>query len=199
MLSYNELKVGTLFIKDGDPYKVMEYAFIRMQQRKPVVQLKIKNLISGKLLSYAAHQNESYGEAEIDVIPVLFIYHSKNQYWFHEVGNPSERFFLEDDVVGDIGIYLKTNTEVKAFKFSAQGGSTSGGGDKIINIELPVKMEFKVTEAPPAIKGDTAQGGTKVVTIETGAKANVPLFIGEGDIVRINTQSGDYVERVEKA
>lgn len=189
MLEYNELKVGTLFIKDGDPYKVMEYAFIRMQQRKPVVQLKIKNLISGKLLSYAAHQNESYKEAEIDIVPVMFIYHSKDQYWFHEIGNPSQRFFLEDDIVGNGGMYLKSNTEVKALKF----------GEKIINIELPVKMEFKVTESPPAIKGNTAQGGTKVATIETGAKVSVPLFINEGDTIRINTDTGDYVERVDKA
>lgn len=189
MLSYNELKVGTLFIKDGDPYEVMEYAFIRMQQRKPVVQLKIKNLLSGKLLSYAAHQNESYEEAEIDVIQVVFIYHSKDQYWFHEIGSPSQRFFLTDEVVGDVGIYLKTNTEVKAFEFN----------DKIINIELPVKMDLKVTEAPPAIKGNTAQGGTKLVTLETGAKVDVPFFVNEGDVVRINTQTGLYVERVEKA
>lgn len=189
MLSYNELKVGTLFIKDGDPYEVLEYAFIRMQQRKPVTQLKIKNLISGKVQNYSAHQNESFEEAEIDQVPVTFIYHNKGEYWFHEKGNPKNRFALQDDVVGDAAHYLKQNTEVKAFKF----------GEKIINIEIPVKVDLKVTEAPPAIKGDTAQGGTKTVTLETGGKANVPLFINEGDIIRINTASGDYVERVEKA
>jgi elongation factor P len=188
MLSYNELKVGVLFIKDGDPYEVLEYAFIRMQQRKPVVQLKIKNLISGKVLPYTAHQNESFEEAEIGVVPVNFIYHNKGQFWFHEIGKPSARFFLTDEIVGDMGQYLKPNTEVKAFKFN----------DKIINIEPPVKVELKVTEAPPAIRGDTAQGGTKSVTLETGGKVNVPLFINEGDIIRINTRTGEYVERVEK-
>lgn len=189
MLSYNELKVGVLFIKDGSPFEVLEYAFIRMQQRKPVVQLKIKNLVSGKVLPYTAHQNESFGEAEIDILPVQFIYHSKGQYWFNEKGNPKNRFFLAGDIMGEAGQFLKASTEVKAFKF----------GEKIINIELPIKVDLKVTEAPPAIKGDTAQGGTKTVTLETGGKANVPLFINEGDIVRINTQTGDYVERVEKA
>ncbi len=167
----------------------MEYAFIRMQQRKPVVQLKIKNLISGKLLDYTAHQNEDFREVEIETIQSNFIYHSKGQYWFHEVGNPKNRFFLTDEVMGDAGQYLKPNTEIKAFMF----------GGKVIDVELPVKMDFKVTEAPPAIKGNTAQGGTKLVTLETGAKVNVPLFVNEGDIVRINTSTGQYAERVEKA
>lgn len=189
-LEYNELKIGTIFTKneDPDPYRVLEYAFIRMQQRKPVTQLKIKNLLSGKVQNYTAHQNETFREAEIDMVEVIFIYESKGECWFHEKGKPSARFALKDDVVGEIMQYLKPQTEVKAFKW----------GEKVINVELPVKMEFKVTEAPPAIKGNTAQGGTKVVTLETGAKISAPLFIEEGDTIRINTQSGEYVERMEK-
>lgn len=189
MLSYNELKVGTLFVKDGDPYEVLEYAFIRMQQRKPVAQLKIKNLISGKALNYTAHQTDNFEEAEIEVVPVQFIYHNRGEYWFNEARNPKTRFALKEDVAGEAVNYLKEGCEVKAFKFDG----------KIINIEPPVKVDLKVTEAPPAIKGDTAQGGTKSVMVETGAKVNVPLFINEGDIIRINTSTGDYVERVEKA
>lgn len=188
MLSYNELKVGTLFIKDGEPYEVLEYAFIRMQQRKPVAQLKIKNLISGRVLPYTAHQNESFEEAEIEILPAQFIYHNRGQYWFSEKGNPKNRFFLTDEIIGEAGQFLKTSTEVKAFEF----------GGKIINIELPIKVDLRVAEAPPAIRGDTAQGGTKTVTLETGAKINAPLFINEGDTIRVNTASGEYVERVKK-
>lgn len=199
-LEYNELKVGTIFTKNEDvnPYKILEYAFIRMQQRKPVVQLKIKNLISGKVLNYTAHPNESFEETEIELMPAIFIYHkptsskkgeANGEYWFYELGNPKNRFSLADDVIGNIGQFLKPDTEIKAYKF----------GNKFIDIELPVKMEFVVTEAPPAIKGNTAQGGTKLATIETGTKINVPLFINEGDTIRINTQTGEYAERVEKA
>jgi len=190
-LEYNELKVGTIFTKNEDPnpYQVLEYAFIRMQQRKPVTQLKIKNLLTGKNQDYTAHQNDNFKEAEIDMMPVTFLYHSKDQYFFNETGNPKNRFFLTDAVVENMGSFLKTNLEVKAYKF----------GDKFINIELPVKMEFKVTEAAPAVRGNTAQGGDKVVTLETGTKLTVPMFINEGDIVRVNTQTGAYVERVEKA
>ncbi len=186
--SYNELKTGTLFIKDGAPYEVLDYQFVRMQQRKPVAQLKIKNLITGKTANYTAHQTDNFEEAEIEIVPVVFIYQSKGEYWFHEAGNPKTRFILKDDVVLEAGNFLKPNIELKAFKF----------GEKVINIELPVKMDFKVTEAPPALKGNTAQGGTKTVILETGAKINVPLFINEGDIVRINTTTGEYVERAEK-
>ena len=187
-LQYNELKVGTIFVKDGDPYEVLEYAFIRMQQRKPVAQLKIKNLISGKMQNYAAHQNENFEEAEIEIQPVKFIYHHRDEYWFVNPKDPKIRFTLKNDILGNSGQFLKANIEIRAFKF----------GEKIINIELPIKMEFKVTEAPPATKGNTAQGGTKTVTLETGARANVPLFINEGDTVRINTTTGEYVERAEK-
>ncbi|MEM4648150.1 MAG: elongation factor P [Candidatus Pacearchaeota archaeon] len=188
MLNYNELKVGTLFIKDNEPYEVLEYNFIRMQQRKPVAQLKIKNLITGKVLNYTAHQNETFKEAEIEIFPALFIYHNKGQYWFHEKNNPKNRFYLNEEVIENSKNYLKPDLEVKAFKFE----------NKIINIELPIKIDLKVIEAPPAIKGNTAQGGNKIVTLETGAKINVPLFINEGDIIRINTQTNEYVERVEK-
>lgn len=187
-LDYNELKAGMLFIKDGDPYEVTEYAFIRMQQRKPVAQLKIKNLISGKVVNYTAHQTDVFPEAEIEQQTVKFIYRSRDEYWFHEANNPSKRFPLKEDVIGEAGKFLKANLEIKAFKFN----------DKIINVELPPKMDLKVTEAPPAIKGNTAQGGTKLVTLETGAQINVPLFINENDIIRINTQTGEYVERAEK-
>ncbi|MEK7506145.1 MAG: elongation factor P [Patescibacteria group bacterium] len=187
-LSYNELKIGTVFIKDGEPWKVIEYAFVRMQQRKPVVQLKIENLVNGKVVDYSAHQNEEYEEAEIDTTTVIFIYQSRGEFWFNEKGNPKNRFTLSVDVIGKAAQFLKTNLEVTAYKF----------GEKVINVELPIKMDLKVTEAPPAVKGNTAQGGTKVVTLETGAKVDAPLFINEGDILRVNTTTGEYVERVEK-
>ena len=189
-LTYNELKVGTVFTKEGDsdPYQVVEYAFVRMQQRKPVAQLKIKNLISGKVLNYTAHQHENFEEAEIERKNISFIYQAKNQYWFHESGNPGNRFFLTDEAVGSSGQFLKKGLEIAALQFK----------EETIGIELPIKLDLVVAEAPPAIKGDTAQGGTKSVILETGVKVNVPLFIQEGDVVRINTQSGEYVERAEK-
>lgn len=206
MLSYNELKEKTLFIKDNEPYEVLEYSFVRMQQTKPVAQLKIRNLITGKTVNYTAHQNEKFEEAEIEKMPVKFLYRHRNQFWFCEAANPKNRFALNEDIVGNNANYLKPGLEIKALKSVNGFGRSRQKRDlalkfkeKIINIELPIKIEFKVTEAPPGIKGNTSQGGTKSIVLETGAKINVPLFIGEGDIVRINTATGEYVERVQKS
>ncbi|HVM76607.1 MAG TPA: elongation factor P [Candidatus Paceibacterota bacterium] len=186
MLSYTDLTKGVLFIMDGMPYEVVDTHFLRMQQRKAVVQTKIRNLITGKLLDRNFQASDNFEEAEIVKTNALFIYASRGEYWFHEEGNPKNRFSLKEEIVGEQGKFLKPNTKVQTMSFN----------EKVIKVEIPIKMEFKVTEAPPSIKGNTAQGGTKQVTIEGGAKINVPLFVNEGEVIRINTQTGEYVERV---
>ncbi len=185
-LAYTDLTKGVLFIMDGAPYEVIETHFLRMQQRKAVVQTRIRNLITGKLLDRNFQASDSFEEAEISKQSAMFIYASKGEYWFHEEGNPKNRFSLSAELVGEQGQFLKPNTKVQTMVFN----------DKVIKIDIPVKMDFKVIEAPPSTKGNTAQGGTKSVTIEGGAKVNVPLFVNEGETIRINTQTGDYVERV---
>ena len=189
MLNYNELKPGVVFILDGEPYEVLEFSFLRMQQRKPVAQTKIRNLITGKILNRNFQHTESFQETEIDYKKVKFLYSHRNKFIFCDIQNPSARFELPAEIIGEKAKFFKPNSEVEVVSF--QG--------KIINIRLPIKMDFKVVEAPPSTRGNTAQGGTKTVTIETGAQISVPLFINEGDIIRINTQTGEYVERVEKS
>ncbi len=188
-LNYNDLRIGTTFVFEGAPYEVQEFAFLRMQQRKAVAQVKMKNLINGKIITRNFHQNESFEEVEIVRETVKFLYANKGQFWFSAKDNPMQRFFLTEEVVGQQGLFLKPNTNVDAQKFR----------DKIINIIAPVKMELKVKEAPPSDKGNTAQGGSKQAELETGAKISVPLFINTGDVIRVNTQTGEYVERVDKA
>ena len=189
MLSYNELKKGTIFVLDGEPWKVLEYEFLRMQQRKPVTKCKIVNLVDGKIVERAFHSSESFEEAEIVREEVKYLYTSKNEYWFCKKDDPSKRFTLKEAVLGNAGKFLKANTIVTALKF----------GELVISVEADIKMDLLVKDAPPSIKGNTAQGGTKKVTLETGAEVDVPLFIDAGDIVRVNTETGLYVERMEKA
>jgi len=162
---------------------------LKMQQRKPVLQTRLKNLINGKVIDRNIQHSEEFEEASLERLTVEFLYQHRGEYWFCDAKDRSKRFQLDESVLGDNKNFLKPGVPIDAFKFN----------DKIINISLPIKMEFKVVEAPPGIKGDTAQGGTKVAIIETGAKISVPLFINEGDIIRVNTESGEYVERVEKA
>jgi elongation factor P len=185
-LAYTDLVKGTLFIMDGAPYEVIDMHFLRMQQRKATVQTRIRNLITGKLLDRNFQASDNFEEAEIERKNAMFIYAAKGEYWFHEEGNPKARFSLSSDLVGDQGQFLKPNTKVQTWVFN----------EKVIKVEIPIKMDFKVIEAPPAIRGNTSQGGTKLVTVEGGAKVNVPLFINEGETIRINTTTGDYVERV---
>lgn len=188
MLSYNELKPGVSFIKDGEPYTVLEYNFIKKQRGKPVVQLKLKNLISRKVTDYTARQNETFEKTEIEKKPAQFIYHKHLEYWFKNPENPSDRFKIDEEIIGNAKHYLTPNLEVKALLFKTN----------IINIELPIKVDLMVAEAPPGIKGSTADGGTKTITTETGYSIKTPLFIGRGDIIRVNTETGEYTERVEK-
>lgn len=174
---------------DGDPYEVLEYEFLRMQQRKPVTKCKIKNLISGKIVEQAFHQNESFEEAEIIKEEIKYLYGNKGEYWFCDKDNPTNRFSIKEDILGEPAKFLKANTLVIALKF----------GDKIMGIRPPIKVDLKVKDAPPGFKGDTATGGSKKVVLETGAEINVPLFVNTGDIIRVNTETGEYVERMEKS
>ncbi|MEK7612384.1 MAG: elongation factor P [Patescibacteria group bacterium] len=189
MLNYNELRKGIVFVLEGEPHQVVEYEFLRMQQRKPVAKTKLRNLISGKLFERTFHQNETFEEADMTRKTATYLYSNRGEYWFSEKGNPKNRFLLTESIVGEGAQFLKNNTDVTTLVFD----------EKVISIELPIKVELTVKDAPPSIKGNTAQGGTKAVTLETGAMLNVPLFIDSGDIVRVNTQTGEYVERVEKA
>ena len=187
-IGMNDLRPGIFFIYEGQPYTVLETHHLKMQQRRPVMQTKMKNMLNGKLYERNFQQSDVFEEADIEYQNVKFLYNHREEYWFCHENDPSKRFQLSQELIGDGIKFLKANTVVKAILFN----------QKIINIELPIKMDFKVIEAPPAIRGDTAQGGVKQVKLETGATVNVPLFINEGDVVRINTQSGEYTERVNK-
>jgi len=184
----NDLRKGVFFIFEGQPYEILSSQHLKMQQRRPVMQTRMKNLLNGKIVEHNFQQSDSFEEAAIRKRQVKFLYSHRNEHWFSETDDPSKRFQLDDKIIGDSAGFLKPNTIVTALLFN----------DGIINIELPVKMDFKVVEAPPSIRGNTAQGGTKQVKLETGAMVNVPLFVEEGDIVRINTETGEYAERVEK-
>lgn len=187
-LGVNELKPKTFLIYEGQPYVVLETHHLKMQQRRPTVQVKMRNVINGKVLERNFAQSDVFEEADIERAKVKFLYNHKNQYWFSYENEPSKRFQLTQELIGEATKFLKPNTILDAIEYNSN----------ITNIELPVKMEFKVIEAPPAIRGDTAQGGVKQIKTETGAYLNVPLFIKQDDIIRVNTETGEYVERVEK-
>ncbi len=196
MLEYNEILKGKIILLGTDPYEVLDAHVFRKQQRKPVNQTKLRHLITGKVTEQAFHVSEKVPEADLSLKNVKFLYKNRGEWWFCDEKNPADRFELSDETVGEQGKYIKPNTIIEALLFDDPAIDQEEG--KIIGLKMPIKVELKVTEAPPAVKGNTAQGGSKQITLETGATINAPLFINEGDIVRINTELGQYVERVDK-
>jgi len=149
---------------------------------------KLPNLITGKVTERSFHQSESVAEANIETRPIDYIYKRDSEIWFNEHDNPKERFILSKDLLGGQSKFLKEKMTIDAVVFN----------DKIIGVRLPIKLDLKVIDAPPAVKGNTAQGANKQVTLETDVIITVPMFINEGDIIRVNTETGEYTERVEK-
>ena len=190
MLLYNEIKERKYIKLDGAPYEVLSSHVFRKQQRKPVNQTKLKNLLTNKVIERSFHQNEKVEEAEIPSKEIKFLYTNKKngEFWFSDAQDPKQRFFITETILGDKHRFLKGNEVYEGLFFN----------DEIMGVKFPVKIEVAVTEAPPGEKGNTAQGGTKQVVLETGATLNVPLFINEGDTIRVNTDTGEYVERAEK-
>ena len=188
MLTYNDLRAGTIFILDNEPYEVLEFEFLRMQQRKPVAKTKVKNLVNGKVLEKTFHYGDTFEEAAIEKQAVKFLYHHRGEYWFSAPDDPKNRFTLKEEIIGAPAQFLKANIEAAAIRFN----------NAIIGMDVPIKIDLAVKDAPPSIRGNPAQGGTKSVTLETGATINAPLFVNAGDVIRVNTQTGEYVERVEK-
>ena len=188
VLSYNEILAKTIIDYNNEPYEVVSAHIFRMQQRKPVNQTKLRHLVSGKVIEISFHQNETVTEAEVDKMQANYLYTNKGESWFAETGNPKNRFSFPEEVVHEKVQWIAPNSEVEVLTYE----------EKPMTIKIPVKVDLEVTEAPPSVKGNTATGGNKLVTLSTGAKVDVPLFINAGDIVRINTDTGEYTERVEK-
>ncbi len=187
MLTHTDLRKGVRIILDGEPYEVLESQPMKKAQRRVVIQTKIKNLINGNVLSQNFHQGDSFEEAELLKFKAKFLYLHRGRYFFCYEENPSQRFDLGEEQIGPGSKFLKPNQIVEEITFNK----------KVISISLPIKIQLKVTEAPPGFRGERAQPGNKIVTLETEAKINVPLFIEQGDVIEINTETGEYTRRIE--
>lgn|ERR1035437_5579736 len=188
ILDYSEAVERKIILYEGAPYEVLHSHVFRKQQRKPVNATKLKNLITGKITEVSFHQSEKIEEADIEYKDAKFLYKSKGEFWFCDPKDPSKRFELEETMIGNPANFMKTNSLVETMIFN----------EKVIGVKLPIKVDLKVTEAPPAVKGDTSSGGQKQITLETGAIINGPLFITEGETITVNTETGDYVGRANK-
>jgi elongation factor P len=188
VLDFSDLKgTGQVIKYNGEPYQIIWSNFMRTAQRKPVIQTKLRNLISGKVMEYSF----KYGE-KIEGADVL---RKKMQYLYSDEGGAS---FMDPESYETV--VLPRELVESQIKFLKEGSDTSVVffEDKAIGLDLPIKIDLKVIETSPGIKGDTATGGTKPAKLETGHVVNVPLFIKEGDMVRVDSRDGSYVERASQ-
>lgn len=186
MLDYNDIKPKKFIVLDGAPYEVLSAHVFRKQQRKPVNAAKLKNLITGAVREHSFAASDKVAEAEIETKPAKYLYARQNEAWFNKPNDPSQRFALPAAKIERELKFLKTGAVIDLLYF----------GQELIGLRLPIKIDLRVTEAPPAVRGNTVQGGMKQVVLETGAVIQTPLFVNIGDTVRLNTATGEYVERI---
>ncbi len=185
MLNFNEIKTGKVIKVNNDPYVIIKADHHQMGRGGAVLRTKCRNLINGNVLEKTFQGTEKAEEAETKTKKANFMYKDKDG--AHFMDNESyEQFNFPLDEIGESVKFLKEGVDADVLYFEGQP----------VTINLPVKMEFKVISAPPSVKGNSAGNVNKVVEIETGASISVPLFINEGDIIRVNTETGEYVERV---
>jgi elongation factor P len=170
---------------DGDPYVVLTYQHSKMGRGGAVLRTKLRNLRTGAVVDITFKGSDKFEEAPLHRKACSFLYKEGDSFVFMD-STSFEQYTLSGEVVGDKSRFLKEGAELQILFYD----------ESPVSIDLPIKMEFEISHTEPGVKGDTAQGGTKPATIETGASITVPLFVKIGDVVRINTVEGTYVERV---
>jgi elongation factor P len=186
MLAINNIRQGTICKVNNVPYEVIWTQHVQMGRGGAILRLKIKSLVDGKVLEKTLKGSDTLDEADLTRAKVNFLY--TDQSGFHFMDNETyEQFSFEANKIETKKNFLKEGTQVTLLK----------SDNKPLTIQLPIKMDFKVISTPEGVKGDTAQGRvTKNAEIETGYELAVPLFVKQGDTIKINTETGEYVERV---
>ena len=185
MISTAEFRNGLTILLDNEVYQIVEFQHVKPGKGGAFVRTKIRQLRSGKVIDKTFRAGEKMEQAILERKPLEFLYANGDELFFMDT-ETFEQMSLHRKVLGDQVRFLKENNQVIiAFH-----------GTDIIGVELPQTIEVKVVETDPGLKGDTASGGSKPAKIETGAVVTVPLFINEGDTIKVDTRSGDYLERV---
>jgi elongation factor P len=184
MIDAGELRKGSAVELEGEIYQVLEYQHVKMQQRQPVVKLKLRSVRSGNVTERNFQSGDKVTPAFLEHRPVQYLYKDGDLYYFMDNEN-YEQVMLTSIQIGEDTNYLKEGLTLEIL--TCQG--------ETVTIELPILVELQVTETEPGFKGDRATAGTKAAKLETGVTTQVPLFINTGDIIRINTRTGEYVEK----
>jgi len=185
MLSMNDMRSGATITENGDPWIVMESDFMKKAQRRPVMRTKMRNLRTGQVINKTFKQGDSIEEADIDRTKAQVLYANDKEVAFMNQ-ETYEQYTLSREKIGDAEKFIHEGMEVEVMIFEGLP----------VSVKLPIKIEIKIVEAAPNLRGDSASNIMKEAVGEGGVRLQVPLFINEGDVVRIDTRNGEYVERV---
>lgn len=186
MFESSDLRKGLKIEMGGEPYIVAQFEFVKPGKGQSLYKCKLKNMITGALIDRTFRSGDKIGEANLEEHEMEYLYTDGDMYHFMNTTTYTQEE-LTTDQVGDARNFLKENTVCSILFFEGRP----------IGLSLPNFVELKIVQADPWLKGDTASGSTKPVTLETGYILNVPPFIEEGEMIRIDTRSGEYVERIK--
>ena len=184
MISVNDLKTGLTLELDNGLWSVVEFLHVKPGKGAAFVRTKLKNVESGNVIERTFRAGEKVGKATLDRREMQYLYKEGKEYIMMD-NETYEQISVSEDQVGDGVKYLKENMVVQILLHDG----------KVIGVDIPAHVELQVVDTPPSEKGNTSQGGTKPATLETGAVVNVPFFIANGDMIRVDTRSNEYLDR----
>lgn len=184
MIDVNDLRKGVIFEYDGSLYRVMEYTHHKPGRGNAIIRVKMRNIRTGSTVERTWNSGDRVQDVRLDYHNVQYLYNDGDLFYFMDA-ETFEQPAVSRDLIGDYAGFLKEGMEVKLTFYQ----------DEALDIELPTTVDLKVTQAEVAVRGDTATGVTKRVTVETGQSVDVPSFVKEGDVIRVDTRTGAYVTR----
>jgi len=184
MYTTQEFRNGLKILYDNEPFEIVEFQHVKPGKGGAFVRTKIKNLLTGRVLDPTFKSGDKVGKPDMEEKAMQYLYHDGTHYTFMDT-TTYDQTLVEEEVLGDNRKWLMENCDCEVLFWNG----------KAIGISLPNFVVLKITECEPGIKGDTAQGATKPATLESGAVVNVPLFVNEGESIKIDTRTGQYVER----
>ncbi len=183
-LSINDLKNGLTILVDGQPFMILDSQFVKPGKGAAFTRCKMRNMKTGNILEQTFRGDEKIDEAFIEESKLQYQYNANELYYFMDLENYEEKV-INKGILGDKINFLKDNIEVTALSYK----------EDILSVNLPNFVVYKIVSSEPGVKGDTAKAGTKPATIESGAVIQVPLFVNEGDSIKVDTRTGSYLER----
>ena len=183
MISGSELRKGIIIELDGKLYQVVDYQHIKMK-RTALAKVKLRDINAGHTIERSFQTNEKLVRARLESRPMQYLYNDGDLYYFMDEES-FEQIGINASQLGDALNYLKEGVSVEVSSYKGE----------VVDIELPITVELEVTEAEPGFKGDTATAGSKLAKLETGVTLQVPLFVNKGDVLKIDTRTGVYLER----